>query len=65
MCSAHYTAYTVYTVHIVFAVSTVQTALQCSNSSMYAFIYILLGKVRTLLEWAVGLLSKMLDGLDG
>ena len=26
-------------------------------------IYIL-GKVRTLLEWADGLLSKMLDGLD-
>ena len=50
--------YTVYTVDIV------QTALHCLNSSMYAYIYILLGKVRTLLEWAKGLLSKML-GTDG
>ena len=29
---------------------------------MYA--YILLGKVKTLLEWADELLSKMLDGLE-
>ena len=45
---------------------TVQTAFHCLNSSLYA--YILLGKVRTLLEWADGLLSKMLElvtGVDG
>ena len=46
--------YTIYTVDIV------QTVLHCLNSSMYANIYILLGKVRTLLEWADGLLSQML-----
>ena len=36
-----YTAYTVYTVY------TVQTAVHCSNSSMFAYIYIyiLLGEV--------------------
>ena len=49
--------YTVYSVNIV------QTVLHCLNSSMYANIYILLGKVRTLLEWAEELLSKMLDGV--
>ena len=45
---------------------TVQTAFHCLNSSLYA--YILLGKVGTLLEWADGLLSKMLElvtGVDG
>ena len=47
-----HTAYTVDAVH------TVQTALHCLNSSMYA--YILLGKVRTQLEWADGLLIKRL-----
>ena len=50
-----YTVYTVYTVH------TVQTALHCLNSGMFACISIFLRKVRTLLEWADGLLSKMLD----
>ena len=58
-------AYSVYNIYIVFPVYTVysvQTALQYLNSSMYA--YILLGKVRTVLEWADGLLSKMFDGLD-
>ena len=49
----------------VYTVYTIQTALHCLNSSMYAYIYILLGKVRTLLEWADWPLSKMLDGLDG
>ena len=50
-----YTAYTVYTVY---AVYTVQTALHCLNSSMYA--YILLGKVRTLVDSIRTLLSQML-----
>ena len=33
----------------------------------YVCLYILFskGKVKTLLEWAVGLLSRMLDGVDG
>ena len=35
------------------------TAYLCLNSSMY--VYMLLGKVRTLLEWADEILSKMLD----
>ena len=48
-----FTAYTVF---------AVQTALLVLNSSMYA--YILLKKVRTLLERTHGFLSKMLDGLD-
>ena len=52
-----YTVYTVYTVEI---------ALHCLNSSMYAYICILLGKDRTLLEWADKLLSKMWgDGVYG
>ena len=36
------------------------TAYLCLNSSMY--VYMLLGKVRTLLEWGDELPSKMLDG---
>ena len=39
------------------------TAFLCLNSSMY--VYMLLGKVRTLLEWGDELLSKMLDGRIG
>ena len=54
-----FTVYTVYTVNNIFTVnivnkvvivSSIQTTLHCSNSSMHA--YTLLGKVRTLLEWA-------------
>ena len=46
-------AYTVYTVY------NIQTVSHCLNNSLF----ILLGKVITLLEWAGGLLSKMLgDG---
>ena len=60
-----YTAYTVDTVYnneTVYTVYTVQTASHCLNRSMFVFIYcIFLGKVRTLLEWADALLSKMLD----
>ena len=33
----------------------IETALHCFNSSIYALV---IGKVRTLLEWADGLLSK-------
>ena len=43
----------------------VNTALHCLNSRMYAYMYILLGKVRTLLEWADELLSKKWSGVDG
>ena len=46
----------VYTVDIVY---TIQTALHCLNSSMFAYVFC--GKVRTHLEWADELLSKMLD----
>ena len=54
-----------YTVDTVCTVYTNQTDVLCLNSSMYASMQ--LGKVRTLLEWADGLLSKMLDGwwMDG
>ena len=52
--TALYTAYTVY---------TAQIALLCLNSSMYA--YILLEKVRTLLERTDGFLSKMLEVWTG
>ena len=49
-----------------YTVYTVEIALHCSNSSMYAYICILLGKDRTLLEWADKLLSKMWgDGVYG
>ena len=44
---------------------TNQTALHCLNSTRYAYKYILLGKVRTLLEWDDELLSKMLDWVAG
>ena len=41
-----------YTLFTPFTQFTIQTALHCFKSCKYAFIYILLGKVRTLLEWA-------------
>ena len=53
--------YTVDTVDTVDTVQTVQTAL--TGACMP--IYILLGKVRTLLEWADTLLSKMWEWMDG
>ena len=43
----------------IYTVYTIQTALHCLNSSMYAYI---VGNVTPLLEWDVGLQSKMLDG---
>ena len=62
-CTALYTADTVYTV---ITVNTVQTDLHCLNSSMYAYcLYILLGKVRMLMKWADGLLSKKWSEVDG
>ena len=33
-------------------ICTIETALHCKNIIMYAYIYILLGKDRMLLEWA-------------
>ena len=64
--------YTLFTLSTLFntvdTVYTIQTALHlhCLNSSMYAYIYtyILLGKVRMLLEWVDGLLSRMLECMD-
>ena len=59
--TALYAAYTVDTfdtvdmVYTVYTVYTIQTALHCFNSSIYALV---IGKVKTLLEWADGLLSK-------
>ena len=53
--------YCLYTFYTVYAVYTIQTALHCMKNSMYVYIYILLGKVRTLLEKADGILSKMSD----
>ena len=44
------------TAHISYTIYTIQTALHC--------LYILWGKVRTLLEWADGLLSNLMDGVD-
>ena len=41
-----------------FTVFTTQTALHCLKSSMYA-VYIVLGKVRTLLEWTDALLIPL------
>ena len=50
-----------FTIYTVYTVNTIQTVLHYLNSSTYASI--LWGKVRTLLEWADELLSKMLgDG---
>ena len=47
--------------HLLFTLlCTIQTALHSLNSSKYAYNLHILGKVRTLLEWADGLLSKML-----
>ena len=51
-----------YAVDAVNTVYTIQTALHCSNSSMYAYI---VKKVRMLLEWAGGLLSKKWSGWSG
>ena len=48
-----HTAYTVYTVCTAYCVI------------LHVCLYILLAKVTTLLEWADGLMSKMLDRLDG
>ena len=58
-----YTVDAVDTVDTAYTVYTIETALHCLNISMYA--YILLGKVRTLLEVAE-LLSRTSDwtGLD-
>ena len=39
------------------------TAFLCLNICMY--VYMLLAKARTLLEWADEILSKMLDGRIG
>ena len=66
-----YTLLTLFTLFALFALFTlfntvynIQIALPCLNSSIY--VCILLGKVRTLWEWADGLLSKMLgDGVYG
>ena len=44
--------HTVDTVDTAYTVYTIETALHCQNISMYAYIYILLGKDRMLLEWA-------------
>ena len=45
------TLFTLWTLSTLFnCLNTILTALHCLNSSMYA--HILLGKVRTLLEWA-------------
>ena len=59
---------TAYTVDTVYTVYIVQSASHCLDSSMYAYIYIYLGKdifpflwrstVRALLVWADGLRSK-------
>ena len=47
-------------------VDTIQTALHCSNSRVYSvYLYILLGKVRTLLEWADGQNVEVGDWMDG
>jgi len=48
-----------FTIYTVYTVNTIQTVLHYLNSSTYACI--LWGKVRTLLEWADELLSKILD----
>ena len=53
--------YTAYTVTLLNTVYTIQTALHCLNTSMFAYIQ-LLGKVRTLLEWANTLLNKKWSG---
>ena len=59
-----YTVYNVYTVYTVSTVYTIQTALHCLNTSMFAYIQ-LLGKVRTLLEWANTLLNKKVEWMNG
>ena len=57
--TARYSAYNVDTFH------TIQTALNCLNSSVHsAYLYILLRKVWTLLEWADALPSKKWSGVD-
>ena len=63
----HYIPLTLFTLLALLGVDTIgtaytiQIALHCLNSSMHAS----LGNVRTLLEWADGLLTKMLgDGVD-
>ena len=57
------TLLTLLSVDMVYTIDTIQNALHCLNSSMYAHCpYILSRKVRTLLEWADLLLSKMWDG---
>ena len=53
-------AYAVDAVDAVDTVYTIQTALHCSN--MYAYI---VKKVRMLLEWDGGLLSKKWSGWNG
>ena len=50
---------TVLTLFLLLTLFTIQTALHCSNSSLYVCLYIMLRKVRTLLDWAHGLLSKI------
>ena len=55
-----------YTVHTAYTVYMVCTAYCVILLKQYhVCLYILLAKVTTLLEWADGLMSKMLDGLDG
>ena len=60
----HYIPLTLFTLLALLSVDTIgtaytiQIALHCLNSSMHACK--LLGKVKTQLEWAVQLLSKML-----
>ena len=54
--------YTVDMVNTVDTVYTIQTALHCLNNS---YTHIVRGKVRTLLECADGLLSKMLGDWTG
>ena len=56
-----YTLFTLFTLFILFKL------FYTAYSGMFACISILLRKVETLLEWADGLLSKMLDWaeLDG
>ena len=56
--------YTAYTVTLLNTVYTIQTALHCLNTSMFAYIQ-LLGKVRTLLEWANTLLNKKVEWMNG
>ena len=62
----HYTLLSLFTLFTLFLLfKLLYSSIACMYAYMPIYIDYIIGRVRTLLKWADGLLSKMLDGWSG